>query len=80
VGECEASWLAPIGHHLPLATWPLAPCHLATCLAPYLLHGCLPINRQCIQALYIHHKRDLRASRESEDRVIPQSCEVFVRE
>jgi len=27
--------------------------------APCLLHGCLPINRQCIQALEAHHKREI---------------------
>jgi hypothetical protein len=69
---CEASWLAPIGHHLPLA-----PCHLATCLAPYILHGCLPINRQCIQALYVHQERNKREEESERGKVIPHNCEVF---
>jgi len=30
----------------------------ATCVTPCLLHGCLPINRQCIQAHFVHHKRE----------------------
>jgi hypothetical protein len=50
----------------------------ATCLTPCLLHGCLRINRQCIQAYFMHHKREEDESKGG--KVIPQNCEVFVRE
>ena len=47
---------------------------------PYLLHGCLLINRQCIQVLDAEHKREIREKkRRVREKVIPQSCEVFVR-
>jgi len=36
---------------------PLAAPIGATCLAPCPLLRCLPINRQCIQAYFAHHKR-----------------------
>jgi hypothetical protein len=49
-----------------------------TCVTPCLLHGCLPINRQCIQAYFVHHKREEEES--NGGKAIPQNCEVFVRE
>jgi hypothetical protein len=46
----------------------------------YLLHECLLINRQCIQVLDAEHKREIREKkRRVREKVIPQSCEVFVR-
>jgi len=38
----------------------------------------LPINRQCLQAYFAHQVRE--EEEESVERVISQSCEVFVRE
>jgi len=67
--QIQQSW-APIRCHLQHQLVPLCP-----------LLGCLPINRQCIQAYFAHHKRETREQEKSErGKVIPQNCEVFVRE
>jgi len=72
VGECEASW-----HQLVQAKstkWAPIRCHLQHQLVPLALllsfarqrKGCLPINRQCILAIYITtQERNKRARRES---------------
>jgi len=53
-------------------------CHLQHQLVPLCpLLGCLPINRQCIQAYFAHHKRGRKSER---GKVIPHNYEVFVRE
>jgi len=56
VGECEVSW-----HQIGAAKstkWAPIRCHLQHQLVPLCpLLGCLPINRQCIQAYFAHHKR-----------------------
>jgi hypothetical protein len=44
--QIQQSW-APIRCHLQHQLVPLCP-----------LLGCLPINRQCIQAYFTHHKRE----------------------